>query len=260
MAIVILAFLSSLVAFTLNEYIVPYTNKEAERVKHEEINKRKRKSKFAKHKIWYRGAHNRIYNIEYIDQNAQNALIQGFTIFEFTDDFHIKQILRAERAYFADGNWFLENVDFKQITDKGPRSELIERMVIKLDETPADFIKSRPRPDEMSYDELRSYIEDLKSAGYSYQKYQTDLMNKMALPAIAFIIALIAVPLGARSGKSGKLVGLGGAIAIAGVFFVVHSSFISFGHSGRIPYFLAAWAANILFGVGGLFLFSHART
>ena len=133
-------------------------------------------------------------------------------------------------------------------------------MVIKLDETPADFIKSRPRPDEMSYDELRSYIEDLKSAGYSYQKYQTDLMNKMALPAIAFIIALIAVPLGARSGKSGKLVGLGGAIAIAGVFFVVHSSFISFGHSGRIPYFLAAWAANILFGVGGLFLFSHART
>ena len=134
------------------------------------------------------------------------------------------------------------------------------RMVLKLDETPAEFIKSRPKEDEMSYSELRQYIDELKSAGYRYQPYQTDLMNKVAMPCIAFIIALLAVPLGASSTRSRRLLGLGLAVVIAGVFFVVHSSFISLGHSGRIPHFLAAWSANIIFGTVGVLLFSHAKT
>lgn len=258
--IMLLALLASGLSFVLNEYVIPSANKEAERVKHEEINKRKKKSKFAKYKIWYKGAGNRIYNIGYIDQKPEDTRIKGITIFEFDENLRISQILRAEDAFYANGRWYFENVDFKQMTAEGPRSQMMERVILKLEETPADFVKSRPNPDEMSYVQLRRYIDELKGAGYSYQQYQTDLMNKIALPTIALIIALIAVPLGAMAGKSRKLVGLGAAVAIAGVFFVIHSSFVSLGHSGRIPHILAAWAANVMFGVGGFFLFTHAKT
>ncbi|HUT04305.1 MAG TPA: LPS export ABC transporter permease LptG [bacterium] len=255
-----IALLASAASFLLSEYIVPYTNQEAYRVKHEEINLQKRKSKFAKYRIWYRGVGNRIYNIGYIDQRPREPIMKDITIFEFDRSLNIEHILQAESAYYTDGKWFFENVDFKRMTPEGPRSEIMERLVLRLDETPDDFIKLKPEPDEMSYGQLSRYIEELKSAGYSYQQYETDLMNKIAMPMIAFIIALIAVPLGAMAARSGRLVGLGAGIAIAGVFFVVHSTFISFGHSARIPDFLAAWSANILFGTTGLFLFSHART
>jgi len=258
--ILAIALLWSAGSFLLSEYIVPYTNKEAYRVKREEINRQKRKSKFAKYKIWYRGSGNRIYNIGYIDQRPREPIMKDITIFEFDKDLNIKHILQAESAYYANGKWFFENVDFKRMTPDGPRTEMMERLSLRLDETPEDFIKLKPKPDEMSYGQLDRYIEELKSAGYSYQQYRTDLMNKIAMPMIAFIIALIAVPLGVMAARSGRLVGLGAAIAIAGVFFLIHSTFISFGHSGRIPSFLAAWSANILFGATGLFLFSHART
>ena len=254
------ALVASALSFTLNEYIVPYANREVERIWHEDINQKEKKSKFAKYRIWCKGVGNRIYNIAYIDQKPPQPVIKGVTIFEFDDNLRIKHILQAESAYFAGGKWCFENVDFKRMTPEGPRSEMVGRLVLTLDETPDDFIKLRPEPDEMSYSELSGYIEELKDAGYSYQQYQTDLANKIAMPTIALIIALIAIPLGAMGGKSGKLVGLGAAIGIAGLFFVIHSSFISFGHSGRIPDFLAAWAANILFGTVGLFLYTHART
>ncbi|MBN1591785.1 MAG: LPS export ABC transporter permease LptG [Candidatus Coatesbacteria bacterium] len=258
--ILTVALMASSLSFALNEYIVPYTNREAERIKHEDINQREKKSKFSKHRMWYRGAGNRIYNITYIDQRPPEPVIKGVTIFEFDDEFRIKDILQADTAYYADGIWCFEDVDIRWITPEGPRSETRGRLKLKLEETPGDFIKLRPNPDEMSYKELSDYIEELRKAGYSYQQYETDLANKIALPTIAVIIALIAVPLGAMAGKSGKLIGLGAAIGIAGLFFVIHSSFISFGHSGRIPDFLAAWAANALFGIVGLFLYSHART
>jgi len=258
--ILAVALLASALSFTLNEYIVPYANREVERIWHEEVNQKKKKSKFARHRMWYKGVGNRIYNIAYIDQRPPQPVIKGITIFEFDDNLKIKHILQAESAYFLEGKWYFENVDFKRITAEGPRSEMVGRLVLTLEETPDDFIKLRPNPDEMSYRELGDYIEELKSAGYSYQQYQTDLANKIAMPAISLIIALIAIPLGAMAGKSGKLVGLGAAIGIAGLFFVIHSSFISFGHSGRIPDFLAAWAANIFFGTVGLFLYTHARS
>ncbi len=254
------ALAASALSFTLNEYIVPYANREVERIWHEDINQKGKKSKFAKYRIWYKGVGNRIYNVAYIDQKPPQPIIKGITIFEFDDNQRIKHILQAESAYFVGGKWCFENVDFKRMTPEGPRSEMMGRLVLTLDETPDDFIKLRPEPDEMSYSELSGYIEELKNAGYSYQQYQTDLANKIAMPTIALIIALMAIPLGAMGGKSGKLVGLGAAIGIAGLFFVIHSSFISFGHSGQIPHFLAAWAANILFGTGGVFLFTHARS
>ncbi|MBN2209527.1 MAG: LPS export ABC transporter permease LptG [Candidatus Coatesbacteria bacterium] len=258
--ILMAAIAASALSFALNEYIVPYANREAERIRREDINQRQEKSKFAKYRIWLKGVGKRIYNVAYIDQTPPEPVIKGITIFKFDSNLNIEYILQAESAYFAEGKWYFENVDLRKMTPEGPRSEMMERFVMTLDETPDDFVKLRPEPDEMSYVELSGYIKELKNAGYSYQQYQTDLANKIAMPVIALVIALIAIPLGAMAGKSGKLVGLGAAIGIAGLFFVVHSSFISFGHSGRIPHLLAAWAANILFGTVGLFLYSHARS
>jgi len=259
-AVLIIALMASGASFVLNEFIVPYSNRAAQRVWHEEINRKHRKSKFSRCKIWYRGAQRRIFNIDYVDNNPQGPVVKGLTIFEFTKSRQLSRIIRAQSAYFSGGMWHLYNVDLRQMLKEGPRASTLETMGLTLPESPADFLKSRPRPDQMSYQQLKRYIAELRRAGYSYQEYETDLMNKIAMPALSVIIALIAIPLGARARKSGRLVGMGAAIAMAGIFFVVHSSFISFGHSGKIPHFLAAWAANILFGTAGLFSFTHARS
>jgi lipopolysaccharide export system permease protein len=71
----------------------------------------------------------------------------------------------------------------------------------------------------------------------------------------------IGVSFSLRSERSGGImqsVGIG--IFIGFSYFYVHALSMSLGFSGRIPVFLAAWSANILFSAAAAVLFYRVRT
>ncbi len=61
-------------------------------------------------------------------------------------------------------------------------------------------------------------------------------------------------------GKRGALYGIGLALLLGIIYFIVFGLFMKFGEVGNLPPLLAAWAANILFGLAAGYMFLNVET
>ena len=73
-------------------------------------------------------------------------------------------------------------------------------------------------------------------------------------------MTLLAFPFAVTIGRSGAMAGIGVAIGIAIVYWTTISVFAAMGAGGVMTPILAAWAPNLLFGVGALYLLLTVRT
>jgi lipopolysaccharide export LptBFGC system permease protein LptF len=86
------------------------------------------------------------------------------------------------------------------------------------------------------------------------------LQNKLSVPAISFIMAIIAVPFALSMGKRGGLIGVATAIGVALVYWTLGQVFSSMGNVSTLPPILAAWSPDLLFGLAGGYLLLRTPT
>jgi LPS export ABC transporter permease LptG/LPS export ABC transporter permease LptF len=127
-------------------------------------------------------------------------------------------------------------------------------------EQPAYFNKENKPSDEMSYAELSQYIADLRQSGFNTVELRVQLQNKLSVPAISFIMAIIAVPFALSMGKRGGLIGVATAIGVALVYWTLGQVFSSMGNVSTLPPILAAWSPDLLFGLAGGYLLLRTPT
>ena len=85
-------------------------------------------------------------------------------------------------------------------------------------------------------------------------KYNIEIQKKYAIPAASVVFILIGAPLGIMSRRGG----MGMAVAIAIVLFMIYWAFLIGGEDmadrGIISPFWARWSANVLIGLIGIYL------
>ena len=130
----------------------------------------------------------------------------------------------------------------------------------EIREQPGYFIKEDKPSDEMSYGELDHYIADLRQSGFDTIKLRVQLDNKLAVPAITLVMAILAVPFAVSMGKRGGLVGIATAIGVAIAYWVSPASSAPWATSATLPPLLAAWSPDLLFGIAGTYLLLRTPT
>ena len=130
----------------------------------------------------------------------------------------------------------------------------------EIKEQPGYFIKEDTPSDEMSYGELNNYIADLRQSGFDTIKLSVQLENKLAVPAITLVMAILAVPFAVSMGKRRGLVGIAAAIGVAIAYWVIALIFSSLGNIATLPPILAAWSPDLLFGIAGTYLLLRTPT
>jgi LPS export ABC transporter permease LptG len=130
----------------------------------------------------------------------------------------------------------------------------------EIREQPAYFNKENKPSDEMSYAELNKYIADLRQSGFNTVELRVQLQNKLSVPAISFIMAIIAVPFALTMGKRGGLMGVATAIGVALAYWTLGQIFSSMGNVSTLPPMLAAWSPDLLFGLAGGYLLLRTPT
>jgi len=130
----------------------------------------------------------------------------------------------------------------------------------EIREQPAYFNKENKPSDEMSYAELSKYIADLRQSGFNTVELRVQLQNKLSVPAIAFIMAILAVPFALSMGKRGGLIGVATAIGVALAYWTLGQIFSSMGNVSTLPPVLAAWSPDLLFGLAGGYLLLRTPT
>jgi LPS export ABC transporter permease LptG/LPS export ABC transporter permease LptF len=130
----------------------------------------------------------------------------------------------------------------------------------EIHEQPGYFKKEFKPSDEMSYNELTNYIADLRQSGFDTVKLHVQLENKLSVPAITFVMAILAVPFALSMGRRGGLIGIATAIGVAIGYWFVAQVFVSMGNINTLPPLLAAWSPDLLFGITGTYLLLRTPT
>jgi LPS export ABC transporter permease LptG/LPS export ABC transporter permease LptF len=130
----------------------------------------------------------------------------------------------------------------------------------QIHEPPQYFKKETRQSTEMSFVELSRYIGDLRQSGFDTMRLRVQLNHKLAYPLITLVMAVLAVPFALSMGRSGSLAGIGVAIGVAVVYWVVDGTFEAMGNVNMLPALLAAWSPDILFALAGSYLLLRTPT
>jgi LPS export ABC transporter permease LptG/LPS export ABC transporter permease LptF len=89
--------------------------------------------------------------------------------------------------------------------------------------------------------------------------YWIEFHNRFALPTACVVLALVGIPLGLSSKKSGKSGGFVLTIVLVFAYYLVSLIGVSLARQGRVAPWLGPWLANIVFLAGGSFLLWQAE-
>jgi LPS export ABC transporter permease LptG/LPS export ABC transporter permease LptF len=253
------ALVAGAVLFTLEQTVLGPANRRAEAIRH--VMRGGSLETFdVLHRRWVMGNDGDIYNYNYFDPRQRR--FTGLWIYEF--DAEMTRLTRRTFAQaaslVADATWQAEDGWTRQFDASGEPDFTPFTRAHKVFEPAALFATESPDPDFMSYTQLRAYSERLRASGLDVVKQQVALWRKLSFPFVTLIMTLLAVPFAVTIGRSGAMAGIGVAIGIAIIYWTTISVFAAMGAGGVMTPALAAWAPNLLFGAGALYLLFTVRT
>ena len=271
--VLLAGMLQSALLFGAGEYLLPYTNKLADR-DFDVIKGRPPQSSSLQERRWILGSDQRIYNYDYMSgateaasRNEESALY-GLSVF----DLDLKHWGLRDRIFAAKARWIpfpgrRDPPGYYEL-ERGWRMSFGKQTAYKeFDlartreiEPPGYFRREAPESDTMRYDELKQHVVSLEKRGLDVTKLRVQLERKLAFPVVCIVMTLIGVPFSFVVGKKGALYGIGASIVIAILYWGALGIFEALGNNALLPALLAAWAANLLFAAAGLYLMLTLET
>ncbi len=255
---VLIALLAALLLL-LNELIVPWNTHNLNNLLEVKL-KGKAKTELTRNEIWYR-VDSRIVSIK-VAHPAQQTL-EGIRVYTFDGQHRIIERIDAPRATFANGRWNAENalVRFFDGTTGDLKKTVQEKSsALELGKAPEDFLARDTINSELTFSQLRTMTRKLESEGYDATHQRVDMHSRLASPVTCLIMGFLGIPFALQRGRNSNIaLGIGISLAIGVCYFILQSLLRAFGYSGALPPFIAAWAANLVFLLLGIWLLLNVR-
>jgi lipopolysaccharide export system permease protein len=243
--------LMSILAYLTNEKIVPWTNHYSENIVRRLI--LTQPFPFIKENIFFKGGEDKYFYIKKYDK--ENSYLEGIMVYEITTEKYPRMII-AKQAYWKKNMWILKDGVIHNYDKDGHLQYEVsfKELKINIEINPVEFFGEQRTPQEMSAKELLKQIEIFKKGGIDTSSISVDLHFKFSLPFACFIVVLIGAPLSIKTGRAGSFLGIIFSILLTFFYYVIMSVSRSLGFQGILPPVLAAWLANLIFAVFGIYL------
>jgi LPS export ABC transporter permease LptF/LPS export ABC transporter permease LptG len=258
--VLVLAAAAGLLAFLVQERVVPAAHARAEAAWDEIRDRPPRRSSYVNRNWVLGGNAGRIYHFDYFEPGS--STFGRLSVFDI--DARRWALVRrtfAEKAGFeGDALVYRDGWTRDYAASAGPS---FSRSAVGRVDAARDMDLFRApwqEPLQMTFGDLRRYTAEVRAMGFPAVRLRAELAQKVSLPFVSLIMALLAVPFGFRMGRKGTLVGFGLSVVIAMAYWGTYALFRSLGTAGQLTPFLAAWGANILFGLAGIVGLFRTRT
>jgi len=258
--IVAIAAIMSLLSYFMLDYVLPYSNQRVDQLK-KKIRGQRTVAAQNQQKLWFLGKGRYIINFLSYDRMAQE--LSQVQVFELhPTEFRLTRRVYAESAKWDGQGWVFERGWIRSFGDNHSVvfTPIVQPLRLFYRERPEDFATEIKQPDQMTFAQLRRYIDTIRKSGYAAEDLSVKLYEKTSWPFISVVMALIALPFAFRAGKRGALYGVGIALLVGIVYWMVFAVFTKFGEVGNLPAILSAWSANVLFAIAAMYLFLHVDT
>ncbi|PYQ49695.1 MAG: hypothetical protein DMF59_12830 [Acidobacteria bacterium] len=245
MPVVSIAVVMSVFSYLTADYVLPYSNQRVDELR-KKIKGQRSVAARDQQKLWFLGKGRYIINFLAYDRNARQ----------------LSQVQVFENARWDGQGWVFERGWIRSFGDH--REVIYTAMTTPLRlfyrERPEEFATEIKAPEQMTFAQLRRYIETIRKSGYAAEELSVKLYEKTSWPFISVVMALIALPFAFRTGKRGALYGVGIALVVGIIYWMVFAVFTKFGEVGNLPPVLSAWSANVLFAIAAVYLFLNVDT
>ena len=158
--------------------------------------------------------------------------------------------------------WNVTDFSIREFTLNGEVKQItISRgdTLLRLNFNPEDISQQSKTPDEMSFSDLTSRIEQLKENGVDTTKWEVDRLFKISFAFTNLIVVLFGLPLVVMKSKGGLSFGAGMGIFVIFIYYAFIKFGMSMGYNGVMSPITAAWMGNVLFSIGGILLLILVR-
>jgi len=254
-----LGLLASLLLLVNAEMVVPKSYERMDYIERIVIKKQGDNAVFKRNNIWFRSealiVQARLFE-------PQEKTLKGVVVWTLDSSMNPLGRIDADSAEYRSGGWTLKNAVLKDFhKEAGIPMRRVPAMAIALNLKVDDLKVLDNNADNLSYRKLKEYADNLRRGGYQAFRYQTMMHNKLSAPFAAFVMVILGIPFALRNSRSGGIaLGIGTSVAIGFAYFVVNAVLLSYGRSGVLPPLVAAWGANFLFVLGGIWLAMTAKS
>ncbi|MBN1141514.1 MAG: LPS export ABC transporter permease LptG [Deltaproteobacteria bacterium] len=250
-----LAFGIVIANFSVNEYLLPATNEKMNHIFYHQV-KKNPVTFLREGGIWLR-EENRIVHIRALE--PQRKILQGIVIYSLDDRFQIFETEEASRAVYETGRWIAEAAVVRRFdpgTGTVTRDTTLRNHPLNFHKDPNEFRNAEAKREELNFEQLRHLAAKLREEGFNAASYRVDMHSRLAAPFSSFIMAFLGIPFALRgSRRAGVAMGMAVGIGIGMGYFFLQAALTAFGYSGLLPPPVAAWSANLIFFLLGLWLF-----
>lgn len=165
---------------------------------------------------------------------------------------------QAVRASWLDGRWWFSEVAVQRYDEqsqpRGAATFTLQREMAEVNETPQSFLNEIKPPEYLSSLEILDYLNAHRQLSHdAIAKFLTNLHNRLAMPWICLIVALIGIPFGVKTGnrRGGALLAIVGALGLIFGFYVLSNVGVALGKQGALIPWIAGWLPDFIFlGIG----------
>jgi len=248
-----LGFVASILLLINAEFVLPYSYTHTELIEQVKIKKKGDRITFKRNNIWFRSS-SMILQARLFEPKTRT--LSGVVIWNVDGTMNPVSRIDAATALYREGRWILNSPtlrNFQTVAGYAPHSA--QTMELDLNLKIEDLQVLDKDADNMSIRTLKEYAENLRSGGYQAYRYLTMMHTKIASPFAALIMVLLGIPFALKNSRSGGIaMGIGASIGIGFAYFVVNAMLLSYGRSGVLTPVVAAWGANFIFLLSGIWL------
>jgi lipopolysaccharide export system permease protein len=255
--LLLLALFISLGAYYFGEHVVPQASSKRAALIDQYLEKKREAWRKRINNVYMRDSQNRLISMRAFDAARSTGHTVSIRRFEGLE---LRYRLDCRSMSWEDSVWVLRQ-GVERIFREGQESVNTFESKKLTDENlrPQDFAQVLKKPEEMSYQELKAFIAEVKLNGGNESHWLVDLYLKIAIPFANFIIVLFGAPLASPKRRGGGAAGFGISLVICFVYFGLVKVCQSFGQNGVLPPLFAAWFANGLFAAWAIYIFVRTQ-
>jgi lipopolysaccharide export system permease protein len=247
-------FIISLAQYALNESIVPSFYSEQKRILTEDIKRQSVADRQSCSGIRLLGSGGRFFVAQFFDARASQLRQVSVQV---KDGPILLERIDAKLARYQEGDWIFEDGVIRVFGDSTESAARFRRYATsEVTEVPLDFARTDEDPFHMSMRSLLAFARRLEEYGGETQKHMTNFHIRASFPLANLIMVLLGAALSLRIVRGSPVaLGIGLSVSIGFAYFAFIRMGQALGYNGTLPPVVAAWLANVVFAVIGLFLF-----
>ena len=261
MPLLIFSIFLSIGQFYFNGNIVPKSNERKKEIEREYLKKNR--------------VSNSIYDLYFRDSPTKNLSMQFYSSsgmfgrrvmlneFESKESSNITATTEASNIVWNDSAtvWVLKNGITRKYRDgKVIDVERFDSTIVKLNINHEQLIKLKKDYDEMTFVELKEYIELLQLGGKDVSLQLINYHSELAFPFANIIIILFGVPFASIKRKGGMAVQIAAALVVSFMYLIFTQVGKQIGFAIGLDPIITGWLANGVFLFFSLIVIFKTRT